>query len=172
MTKPAKTPKPRKRLKAKPKVARKPETPKKVGRPSKYTPELLEAICERLAKAEPMAVICRSEGTPDRSTVHDWAERYPDVSRRLARAREDGFDVMAQECVQIANDGSNDYYATDKGLSLDRDHISRSKLRVETRLKLLAVWDPKRYGPKTMLTGPSGEEVPPTTFLMQPVKPV
>ena len=30
--------------------------------------------------------------------------------------------------------------------SLNAEHIQRSKLRVETRLKLLAKWDPKRYG--------------------------
>jgi hypothetical protein len=33
----------------------------------------------------------------------------------------------------------------------DSEWISRSKLRVETRLKLLAKWDPKRYGDRLNL---------------------
>ena len=33
----------------------------------------------------------------------------------------------------------------------DREVTSRSKLRVETRLKLLAKWNPKKYGEKVAL---------------------
>ena len=37
---------------------------------------------------------------------------------------------------------------TEGGDRANTEWISRSKLRVETRLKLLAKWDPKRYGDK------------------------
>ena len=33
----------------------------------------------------------------------------------------------------------------------DSEHVQRSKLRVETRLKLLAKWDPRRYGDRLQL---------------------
>jgi hypothetical protein len=36
---------------------------------------------------------------------------------------------------------------------LDREHVQRSKLRIETRLKLLAKWNPKKWGDKLELAG-------------------
>lgn len=43
----------------------------------------------------------------------------------------------------------------------DKEWMLRSKLRVETRLKLLAKWDPKRYGEKITqeISGPDGGPV-------------
>ena len=55
-------------------------------------------------------------------------------------------DAIADDCFVIADESSKDYRLTDKGLAFDAEHVQRSKLRIETRLKLLAKWDPKRYG--------------------------
>ncbi|MCE7031747.1 hypothetical protein LY625_03795 [Lysobacter sp. GX 14042] len=119
------------------------ERKNKGGRPSKYSPELIETICERLASGEPLAQICRDDGMPHPSTVRDWMKEREDVSRSIARAREDGFDAIAVDALRIADFGEND---TGEGGDVNHDVIQRSKLRVETRLKLLAKWDPKRYG--------------------------
>lgn len=125
--------------------------PKPVGRPSKYTPEIVSTICARLSKGEPMARICDGGDMPAYRTVKDWMDEDSDrgrsVSAQIARAREEGFDVIALEALGIADDGTRDYTKDAKGRDIpDYDHIQRSKLRVETRLKLLAKWDPKRYG--------------------------
>lgn len=118
-----------------------------MGRPSKFTDALLTSICERLATGEPLAQICRDEGYPHPSTVRDWAREREDVSLAIARAREDGFDQIAMEALRIADDGEADKVPdADGNLRTDSEAIQRSKLRVETRLKLLAKWDPKRYG--------------------------
>lgn len=124
----------------------------KLGRPSKNTPEIRKEIAERLSKGEPLAQICRDEWMPHDSTVRDWMNADADFSRDIARARELGFDVIAGECLTIADDSTNDYMekqALDGGagsLAFNAEHVQRSKLRIETRLKLLAKWDPKRYG--------------------------
>ncbi len=138
---------------AKAKSPRKPGKPNKGGRPSKYTPKLVEDICARLAKGEPLAVICRDEGMPHPSTVRDWMDAKPDVSRLIARAREDGEDWIAAECLAIAEDGSQDYVLAKTGPILDTEHVSRSKLRIETRLKLLAKWNPRKWGEKVAVGG-------------------
>jgi hypothetical protein len=36
---------------------------------------------------------------------------------------------------------------------LNSEHIQRSKLRIETRLKLLAKWNPKKYGERVQVAG-------------------
>lgn len=124
-----------------------------VGRPSKFTAEIAAEIASRLSKGEPLAVICRDDHMPHPSTVRDWQNADEDFSRLIARAREDGFDAIAAECLDIADDTSRDTKFVARGDDgeaevCNAEWISRSKLRVETRLKLLAKWDPKRYGDK------------------------
>lgn len=122
-----------------------------VGRPTKNTPELRQEICDRLSKGEPLAQICRDAWMPHDNKVREWMAKDAEFSGAIAHARELGFDVIAGDCLRIADDGTNDYMEklTADGViapSLNAEHIQRSKLRVETRLKLLAKWDPKRYG--------------------------
>ena len=139
--------------------------PNKGGRPSLYTPELIERICERLETGEPMAQICRGDGMPAYRTVKDWIDGKPDVSAAIARAREIGFDAIAAGTLEIADDARNDWMErlgdeeTPVGYQLNGEQIQRSRLRVDTRLKLLAKWDPKRYGDKLALGG--AEDLPP-----------
>lgn len=121
--------------------------------PTKRTPELVDAILARLAKGEPLAVICRSEGMPDRRTVNRWRSEDEDLDARFQEARDDGFDAIAAAALAIADDGSEDYKPGKDGPTLDSEHVQRSRLRVDTRLKLLAKWDPKRYGDRQILAG-------------------
>lgn len=123
-----------------------------VGRPSKNTPELRQEIIDRLSKGEPLAQICRDEWMPAWRTVYDWIDADAEFSAGIARGRQLGYDVIAQDCITIADDGTNDYMkkladdGNEAALAYNAEHVQRSKLRVETRLKLLAKWDPKRYG--------------------------
>jgi hypothetical protein len=73
-------------------------------------------------------------------------ESDPAFSVAIARAREMGFDQIALDALAIADATEQDTVRTKDGERPDTEWISRSKLRVETRLKLLAKWDPKRYG--------------------------
>lgn len=150
----------------------------KGGRPSLYSMELVDAIASRLATGEPMAVICRDDGMPAYRTVKDWIDTKPDVSAAIARARELGYDEIASDCMVIADDSRNDYI---EGLAESGDEraviaranaeaVQRSKLRIDTRLKLLAKWDPKRYGDKVQLANHEGGELPAPTFIIQPVR--
>ena len=94
----------------------------------------MEEICNRLSEGEPLAQICRDSGMPSDQVVREWALKDESVSTAIAQARARGFDTIAQECLQIADD-------------TNEDPQSR-RVRIETRLKLLAKWDPKRYGEK------------------------
>lgn len=116
-----------------------------------------QEILKRLSEGEPLAVICRSdpERFPTPMSWGRWVDDDAELAIAYARAREVGFDAIAAECLAIADDTSNDT-KTVGGEEFEREvanteWISRSKLRVETRLKLLAKWDPKRYGEKQML---------------------
>lgn len=125
-----------------------------IGRPSKRTAAIVDAIIDRLSQGEPLAQICRDEGMPHPSTFRDWANGDEALSLRFARAREDGFDQIALDAVKIADYGDEDQIPdADGNLRTNSEVIQRSKLRVETRLKLLAKWDPKRYGDRQVIAG-------------------
>lgn len=128
----------------------------KPGRVSTFSQEVADEICERLSKGEPLANICRDEDMPAVRTVSDWKAAHVEFAAAFARAREEGFDQIAADCLDIADDTSRDTIVEENGERPNTEWITRSKLRIETRLKLLAKWDPKRYGDKMQLTGDGG----------------
>lgn len=133
------------------------------GRPSTYTVALGKAICARLSKGEPLAQICRDEGMPGVQTVNDWKAAHAEFSVAIARAREDGYDALAAQCLEIANtplEGIETTLKDDGRVEEKRgDMLGHRKLQIETRLKLLAKWDPRRYGDKIAIGG--ADDLPP-----------
>lgn len=146
-----------------------------MGRPSLKTPELIEAICERLSNGEPLAAICRDDGMPNAATVWKWQESDETVKQAIARAREIGFDVIAVESLAII-DERPEYVITTIGEDatekrIDSASVQWAKNRAEHRLKLLAKWDPKRFGDKLGLVGGDGEGPVATAIAVSFVKP-
>lgn len=127
------------------------------GRPSKYTPELVAEIVHRIAQGEPLRQICLDDHMPHWTVVYDWEKADKEFSLRIAQARELGEEAIAQECLEIADDDTRDWeMVRDKdgqvtGIKVDGEHVQRSKLRIETRLKLLAKWNPRKWGERVDL---------------------
>jgi hypothetical protein len=128
--------------------------PKKTGRPSKYTKEIAESICEQLSEGIPLREICRQDGMPAWRTVYDWMRQDEALSTAIAHARDLGYDNLAEQCLHIADNQMFGEEVTesedDKGvkhISVKRiDMLGHRKLQIETRLKLLAKFNPKKYG--------------------------
>lgn len=116
------------------------------GRPTIRTQAMIDEIVDRLTTGEPLAKILRDEGMPKPSTWYRWCEDDATLSGEVARAREFGADAIAVDALEIADDSTRDFIIGKDGPTLDSEHVQRSKLRIETRLKLLRCWDPKRYG--------------------------
>lgn len=78
----------------------------------------------------------------------------PEFSEQYARAREAQADKLAEEALQIADDGRNDTYVDGDGnVKTDTEVIQRSKLRVDTRKWLASKMAPKKYGDKVAIGG-------------------
>ena len=127
----------------------------KTGRPSKYTEAIALSICEQLSEGIPLREICRQEGMPAWRTVYDWMWRNEALSTAIARARDIGYDKMAEECLYIADNlhmGKKKVFTSgadddeDSMTVTEEDMLGHRKLQIETRLKLLAKFNPKRYG--------------------------
>lgn len=107
------------------------------GPDSTYDEARATEICEKLANGIPLAEICRADHMPSRQTVHNWRAEDNEFSLRFAGAREDGWDRIAYGSRKVA-----------RGEGESTGDVQRDKLIIDTDLKLLAKWDPKRYGDK------------------------
>ena len=158
--KPAKTPKATKQAQGSTTPAKTPVALKKTGRPSKYDPEIARIICEQLSEGIPLRQICRdNEGFPAWRTVYDWMGRDESLSASIARARDIGYDALAEECLLIADtiQLGQKQVMTDEGSSTTiEDMLGHRKLQIETRLKLLAKFHPTKYGDRVAIEGVEG----------------
>lgn len=117
----------------------------------------VETVLEGLSKGTPLTVLCSAEDMPGIRTFYEWMAADVQLSADIARAREAGWDAIAIEALRIADHSTDDTVKTESGDRPNTEWITRSRLRVDTRLKLLAKWDPKRYGDLIKLGDPLGD---------------
>jgi len=119
------------------------------GRPSTFSQEVADLICERLADGESMRAICRDEAMPARSTVDAWMEGNEAFRAKCARAREWQADGCDDDIVTLMDEvRTGQVPAAEARVLLAGLQWRASKL------------SPKRYGDKTLLTGADGESAP------------
>ena len=131
------------------------------GRPTKRTPKIIAAILEGLSMGTPLTLICEPEAMPAPNTVWDWQQKDRAFSDAIAHARASGFDRIAWDALRIADTPVIGVEITVKPTGDEvrkADMLGHRRLQVESRLKLLAKWDPKRYGEKITQehSGPDG----------------
>lgn len=107
--------------------------------PVERTPEVMDEIVRRISEGEPLRQICRSAHMPNWQRVYEWIDADADFAGRIAHARAQGADAIAEQALEIAD-------------NVTEDPASR-RVRVDTRLKLLAKWQPKKYGDAVTLKG-------------------
>jgi len=152
-------------------MSKKKKVAKKRGRPKSNGPDpkIAKEILCRLSDGESLRSICRSDGMPVPSTVLEWTRQHDDFFEQYAKARQLGYELMADEILDIADDGTNDYLKTqvdvdDSGNpveveSFNSEHMQRSRLRVDTRKWMLSKVLPKVYGDKVEHTGKDGRAI-------------
>jgi len=106
----------------------------------KYPPEMKAALCEAalplIAEGKTLMSIAKSFGVM-RHKLGEWLTATPEAAEQYARARDAGWDAMAEEL-----------YATGMDPALDpKDR----RVRLDCGLKLLARWCPQRYGEAVLL---------------------
>ena len=90
------------------------------GRPTDFTDELGDLICEGIAKGLSLVKICQAKDMPVERSVYRWRRLHESFSQNYARAREDAADQFVQEIMDIAD-------------AAEADDVQVAKLRVDTR---------------------------------------
>ncbi|TJV42394.1 MAG: terminase small subunit protein [Mesorhizobium sp.] len=134
-----------------------------MARPSEFTQEIADAICQRLAEGNSLRSICLDEDMPAKSTVLSWLLKHEHAAflDQYTRARELQADTHVDEMPDIADDGSNDYITKTNAdgstyEQVNSEHIQRSRLRIDTRKWIAERMRPKKYGSKVALTDGEG----------------
>lgn len=126
----------------------------KMGRPSGFTQDIADEFCSRIAQGRSVRSVCAADDMPCMKTIFSWLARREDFAQQYARAKEASADALADEMLDIADDGTNDWMEIhDKdgacvGYKLNGEATARSRLRVETRKWLAGKLKPKKYGEK------------------------
>lgn len=117
------------------------------GRPSDYSSELADLICEMIADGKSLRKICEADDMPNKATVFRWLALHKVFSDQYAKARESQADTLFDEVLAIADQYDS---AADK---LEVDHINRARLRIDARKWMAGKLRPKKYGEKLELSG-------------------
>lgn len=104
----------------------------RTGRPTVFTDELGDEICQGIASGISLVKICSAENMPTPATVYRWLRIHTDFCDNYTRAREDQADYHSDKILDIADDES-----------IDPQH---KRIMVDTRKWLASKHRPKKYG--------------------------
>ena len=123
----------------------------------------IEEILDRISKGESLRSVLPQDNRPTHlpaaKTFLEWVAFDEALSKQYTRARELRADVIFDEMIEIADDGSNDLMTITKGLTEyeteNKEVVNRSRLRIDTRKWILSKMNPKKYGDSLKLSGDS-----------------
>lgn len=132
--------------------------------PKKYDLETKQAMQNEVlrlhSEGNTIASICRIEGMPSRGSIYAWIVEDEVFAEQFARIRDIAMDAIADQALHIADTPVEGITIEDSELNgrktITSDMLGHRRLQVETRLKLLAKWSPRKYGDKIQ-TEHSGE---------------
>lgn len=140
-----------------------------------FTQEVADAICERIATGESLESICRDAEMPSAPTVRRWIlDDMQGFAAVSARAYSLGYEALAEQCLVISNTPQEGVETTVKAngdVEEKRgDMLAHRRLQIDTRMRLLGKWAPKRYGDKIETTLQAGDSI--TKIVREIIRPV
>ena len=127
--------------------------PKRVGRPTAYKPKTAQEICALIAQGKSLTAACETLQIEER-TVYRWMFANPDFRQDLYRARELRGDwAFGEEIIRIADNTADDWrYNPESGrLSVNKEAMLRSKIRIEARQFHMSRLHPQQWGDRQQI---------------------
>ena len=79
-----------------------------MGRPSTFSQEAADRICEEIALGKSMRTVCAQDELPEIRTVFRWLREREEFCQQYARACEERSEAWVEEMTDIADDSSED----------------------------------------------------------------
>ena len=127
------------------------ESKRPAHRPTKFTPELGEKICELIACGWLMKDAAGHLGIPA-ETVCRWVVKHETFRETYAVARGQRTEIWAEEIIEIADDAARDYTTDKHGhFIFDSENVHRARLQIELRKWQMARLDPRLWGDRQQI---------------------
>lgn len=97
----------------------------------KFSRELFDSICEKIADGNSVREICTGPGMPDRKTFNRWRKATPELQAHYDSAKIDREEAIFDDIHWIAD---------------NEPDAKRAKVRIEAREWTLARMNGKKYG--------------------------
>lgn len=116
------------------------------GTPVYDLPTIKAEVVEWLSMGKPLAQYCAQAGKPHPTQIRNWQDDDPEFVLAYARARDAGYEIIAQDCMRLIDTEPLAVHDDLGNKRYDPGSISWRKNQTDVRLRLLACWDPKKYG--------------------------
>lgn len=136
-------------------------------RPSRMTPSCLDEIIDRVSFGEIIRNISKDEHMPGYSTIWGWIRDNEAFAERYYKAKAFATNVMGEDILSIADDGSNDVHTVyDKygnpQKEVNQEIVKRSEIRIKARQWLMERMNSTKWNERVMAgeAGASAKSVP------------
>lgn len=111
-----------------------------------FTQYELDELCSFISEGKSVRDWFKAKPNRSRGNFYLWLELHasPDQKEQYGHAMDYRQDVMFEDCLTIADDEAAD--------------VQSRRLRVDTRMKMLAKMNPKKYGDKLALDHNTSEQ--------------
>ena len=134
------------------------------GRPSKYSKELGDRICDKLSEGNSLRTVCLDDDMPDKATVFRWLRTNKEFCDQYRYAKDESADAdleTIEDIGDLAIEHSEE--ADPKAASAV---VNAYKLKADNLKWAMSKKKPKKYGDKVDLTS-GGEIIKGNTIILK-----
>lgn len=119
----------------------------KMGRPTIFTPELAEKICDLIEQGYSERQIGGMDGMPTRRTIQSWKDKNSDFLLRSARAREASAEKFNDELLELQENLNNELTTRLlNGEDFPRGAIEAYRVLMQEKARQVSWRDDSRFG--------------------------
>lgn len=106
------------------------------GRPTLYTKELGDYICEKITIGISLATICQEESMPCPASIYSWLRIDKEFLENYEKAKENQADYFVEQTLTIPD---------------TEEDVQRARLKVDVRKWAASKYKPKKYGDRSVM---------------------
>lgn len=117
--------------------------------PIKYSDALADEIIDTVrTTTKGIRVLCaENPHWPEMQSIYRWMDKHKEFGERYALAKARQVELLAEEALDVAYNGSGDTYTDSHGnVRCDNEWVQRSRLKVDTIKWIASKLAPKIYG--------------------------
>lgn len=118
----------------------------KMGRPSDYSQEIAQLICEKVSEGMTIRKICKLPGFPSKVTFFAWRHQHEDFARAYALAKQCYAEDIFDENIEIADNVAKEIAKSKDDDGTKAAKVRAAKLRIDTRFTTSSRLSPHKYG--------------------------